>query len=539
MSDRYNDSDLMDEEAFDPPAAPSPVLQEFREIYAEPGVVPAASEWADEVTTRINDYNQRRALADANAAAGQQFVADIDGFKSGLVSMVQNDPFALSLALDLVPTTVGMLGGASDLTGHMQSEIAAAAVTAAAEQDEGTARAFLDQPRIRDLLGENAGALDSYISIQAQARAADTAAEVADLGRRQALRADRSAINYLGALHNPVTGEIRFPQGWNQAVMADLTLPPPAKVAVSGIYQRLHAEGDALVSNPYLVRDVAARIAEGAPPSVASVAMEAGRGLTLADTMLLLGGSGPVSLGMRREFGQLASTLNAAREMLAPPENGVAGERAFERFTNWLLPTYRARGPGSLDPMSENAILAGGEIQAFAPTMSDIADGIVIEPLASMARPAAGRPALKDIFNAESGRLGSREPNPPKIPRGYEVAPNGDIQPIYVPSDPNRAPFYGVEAPLPSQRIRGGAQNIVAGDPGPTEMLTDTGMRQLTPTDLRQSSSGPRPGPAPALTEEQQTGILEGRPLTRAGGSPGGRTPAIPTRPTKSPRRRR
>src|SRR5688572_29865927 len=184
-----------DEELLDLPAAPSPALQQFREVFSEPGAAPEAREWAAEVTTRINDYNQRRSLADANAAAGQQFVADIDGFKSGLVSMVQNDPNAVSLALDLVPTTVGMLGGASDLTAHMQVEIAAAAVTSLAEWDGGAARALLSDDRIAGLLGENVAPLGTYISMQEAARARDDAAHAVRLARAAEETSDLSARN--------------------------------------------------------------------------------------------------------------------------------------------------------------------------------------------------------------------------------------------------------------------------------------------------------------------------------------------------------
>lgn len=527
--------------------APAPMLQEFEAAYDQPGASPAAQEWAGEVTTRLNDYFQRRQIADDTEAAGQQFVADLDGFKSGLVSMVTNDPHAVNVALDLVEITPSMLGDNGDLTAHMQGEVAAAAITSAAEQDESLARSFLANPRIQTVLGENAAALESYIGIQAQARAVDQQAQADELRERAFAAADRSAVNYLGALHDPVSGALRFPPGWNQAVMADRSLPPAAKVAVSGLYNRLREEGDAPASNPYLILDAAQAVASGQSPTVASLALEAGRGLTIADAMLLLGGTGPVSLGMRREFGQLASTLNAAQQLLSPPENGAAGERAFGRFTDWLMGEYRARGPGSLNINNENAILTGGEIQAFAPTATDLADMITVEPLANMAKRVTGtRVPLKDIFNSEDKPRPAdryRVPKDVNPPRGYEVGADGGFQPIVPHTNPNGPPYYGAQAILPSQRIRGGSQRINPEDPEPTEILTDLGVKQLSAADMAFATSAARPKAAPNLNDDQIKALLEGGKLTQTARS----TPTrplpkqqgtTPRTPTRQPRRR-
>src|SRR5216684_2420130 len=153
-----------DDEQQQPAGSPSPALQDFKNTFTHPD----AQDWAGEVTTRLNDYFQRRQIAADNMAAGQNFVNDIDQFKSGLVSMVQSDPNAVHTALDIVPPTlasvISSMPNAPDdaedhhaaLTSHLQSEIAAAAVTSAAFKDAGLAHGMLDNPRIADVLGDDA-----------------------------------------------------------------------------------------------------------------------------------------------------------------------------------------------------------------------------------------------------------------------------------------------------------------------------------------------------------------------------------------------
>lgn len=224
----------------DQPAPPqpgdaSPALQDFRSAFTHP----EAQDWANEVSTRLNDYFQRRQIADEANATGQQFVQDVDQFKSGLVNMVQADPSAVHTALDLVPPTMGaiinnMPGGPPDaaedhhtaLVGHMQSEIAAAAITRAAETNTGMAKALLGNDRIADVLGDNATHLGTYIDMQAAARMRDAAAARGQNAVAHQEIADQSARNYIGALVDPNNGNPRSPPGWNQAVMADDRVPP-------------------------------------------------------------------------------------------------------------------------------------------------------------------------------------------------------------------------------------------------------------------------------------------------------------------------
>jgi hypothetical protein len=353
-----------------PPAAPSPALQNFQGAFTDP----VAQDWAGDSAAILNDYFQRRDIADASERAGQNFVNNLDQFKTGLTSFVQNDPNAVHVALDLVPHTVSALVGTSGVenpedhatavTDHIQHEIAATAVTSAAEHHEGLARGMLANERISGILGDSTGPLDTYISVQAAARATDHQAQVDQLQRDAARGADRSMGNYAGALVDPAGG-VRFPDGWNQGVMADPKVPPAAKVALVSMYDSLQANGDAAQSDPHIVSAITQGIAGGGDANVARILGEAGGSLKLQDAMMLAGMPKAGAI-------QLHNALEQGRAALATPENGRAGEEAYAKFANWLLPA--ARNGAQLDPSSPDYVLPATRLNGFAPTAASMVD---------------------------------------------------------------------------------------------------------------------------------------------------------------------
>jgi hypothetical protein len=402
--------DLMDEERELPPpaAAQSPVLQEFAGIFTNP----AAKEWAGEMAARINDYTTRRQIADDNIAAGENFVADMDQFKSGLISGVRSDPFFVHTALDLVTPTLRALTGAmpnapedvdahnAALAGHMQREIATAAVTMLAETHEGAARGMLADQRIAGLLGDAVQPLDGYIGAQAQARAIDREAEARNVAAYEALAADTTATNYLASLIDPISNTVQFPPGFNQGVLADPRLPPPVKAGVLGVYERLAANGDIERSDPYVVTAAIRRAANGEPPPAGELLQHAGADLTLKDALSLTRKLS-ISPAAKIEAQQMMATLDTARRILSPPEYGAAGQAAYGRFADWFLDEYDRRGPVSLNPASPNWILGGTDVAGsdpvsrFMPSGTDVVLGI--RPQSRLDN-TIDRPSLHDIF---------------------------------------------------------------------------------------------------------------------------------------------
>jgi hypothetical protein len=407
-------ADDTEEETPSQPGEAAPALQEFQEVFTHP----AAQQWAGEITTRLDDYFQRRQIADDANAAGQEFVNNVDQFKSGLVDMVQSDPHAVHTALDIVPPTMSALisnipGGAPEgadehhaaITGHMQSEIAAAAVTSAAESDEGTARALLNHPRIQSVLGDAAGPLSTYVDMQAAARQRDQAA---DAGQAQAARAelaDQSARNYLGALVDPNNGKPRSPPQWNQAVLADNRVPPQDKVALFNAHEQLGRNGDAQ-TDPHAVMDLVNRIANG-QATQRDIYPTIGSNVSLAD-------AGTLTEAMKQpQFAQqLNDTIQSAREVIAP-SGDIAETRALGRYVSWLMPQIRQGA--IVDPAHEDWI--GRAAGAFRVTGDDL-----------IARPVpANRPSLSDIFAGK--RMAEMAPIP-IVPVNPLSPPRSSEQPI-------------------------------------------------------------------------------------------------------------
>lgn len=362
------DTGTDDEAQAQPAAAPSPALQDFQSAFTHPD----AQDWAGEVSTRLNDYFQRRQLADNNAATGQQFVNDVDQFKSGMVKMVQADPHAVHTALDIVPPTIsGIISnmpGVPDaedhhaaITGHMQSEIAAAAVTKAAETHEDLARSMLSDDRIKSVLGDdNHAALSNYTDMQASARERDAVAARGQAAAVKAEIADQSGRNYLGALVDPNNGTPRSPPGWNQAIMADMRVPPQDKVALFNAHEQLGQNGDAQ-TDPHALVDMVGRLANGTAAQRDLYPMVGSR-MSLADV-------GTLSQALRQPeaAGQLHDTLQSARRQIAP--NGdIAEVNAFGRFVNWLMP--QVRKGAILDPTHEDWV--GHAAANFGVTGNDL-----------------------------------------------------------------------------------------------------------------------------------------------------------------------
>lgn len=539
--------DYSGDEAPPPPAAQSPALQEFQEAFT----TPVAREWSGEVSARLNDYFTRRQIADDNTEAGDNFVHDLNTFKTGFVNMVQADPHALHTALDIVPPTVSALMSAmpnqmenpdehhANLAGHIQGEIATAAITRMAETHEGAARGMLNDPRVKDILGDNAGVLDNYITAQAGARQIDHEAQVEQLQAHAALAASNAAVRYLGALHDPSSGSTQFPDGWNQAVLKDPALPPEVKSGITSVYDRLRGQGDAEASDPSVIVDAIRRAASGAPPPAGELLSHAGGDLTLADA-LMLARKLSVSPAAKVEAEKMMETIDTVGSQIATPEYGIAGARAYGRFINWFAGEYARQGASSLNPQSDrwmlNPEVPGNPIDRFRPTGSDL---VGIEQLASFAdkvnMSVAKRPTLDSIFRGRS-----REAKEPSAPAGYQFDAGGNLVPTPVASHPNNAPFYGVEPVTDDQAVNPAGIDTDAAGHRLTEVRTDAGIKALTPADLRRSTSGPRPVAAPALSEDEQRIFQETGKLPAHAAAPTSRgTPVRGTPRAAPPRRRR
>ena len=375
MSDTYTD-----EEEIVHPADPPQQLIEFVGAFQDP----QAQEAFADAAVRVQDYMVRRDIAADNAAAADRLVANLGQFKDGLTRMVYADPAAIDLGLDLVPDIVHGIAQThpylpddqrdtayDSITTDIQREIARTGVMSLADRNGDAARALLGSDRVSGLIqDQDRLSLEGYIGAMDTARITDAAAVAQQRVVDRARDTSFAMANYLGALVDPNTQEMQFPDGWAQRVTADPTVPPAATAALLNTYSRLQANGDAAQSDPFLVSDIIHQIANGDAPSVPEVLSQAGTSLRLHDAVALARGSvASLPPAVRKEFGDLANTIDTARSYLASPENGPAGQMAFGRFMNWFMTSYPA---GRLDPNGERPYDLTSALMRFEPNSDDL-----------------------------------------------------------------------------------------------------------------------------------------------------------------------
>lgn len=398
--DGYQDTPTPDDEL--PP--PIPGLHEgvsaFQQALPEGSVAKA---WGETVSDTIQGFLNQKNIVDTAVAAGHKFVSDIDGFKSQLVGMAHDDPSTTPLALALVPPSISAIVGATgaDPTGehantlaqHIQSEIARAGVQSYAIQDGDLARQALDDHG-QHLTEQDRTSLSGFITTMEAARAGDSAAQVGETARRVALSSDLLGHSWLTGLADP-NGDVQMPNNWLRDMVADPRVDPKTKAALWMAHDNLR-EGDVASSDPSVVSNMIMRLAgeSGPRPTLAEVVSHAGDDLTLADAAHLAAATFPRTPSERAYLGQVAQTLQSARGIIAAPENGIAGQVAFGRFTDWFM--GEARAGAIMDPRSDDWLLADPRaISKFMPTIGDA--------LVDRAPPAtADRPSLADIFGRPS-----------------------------------------------------------------------------------------------------------------------------------------
>ena len=366
---------------------------------------PQAQEVMRDAAIRIQDYTVRRQIADDNQAASDRLMTNLGTFKDGLTALASSDPGAVGLGVSVAPDMIDGFVSLNpflpddqkdairdSITRDIQTEVVRAGVLSAADKDEALARALLDAHS--GLLDDNARTgLTGYISAMASARNMDAEASARQRNEDSIRLTNHSTVNYLNALVDPKTGEVQLPPQFAQRVTADPTLPPGVSAAMLATFNRVR-DGDG-ETDWHSFADMANRIANGQQVPLDEVFGQIGNGLKVADAALLARGSvDSMAPPAQREFRQLDATIQAARQMLAPPEYGVAGTRAFERFMSWMVPQYRAAGPGSLNPNAETFILPreGGATfwNQFAPRLDDFVTAQAAPP---------ERPSLEAIFS--------------------------------------------------------------------------------------------------------------------------------------------
>lgn len=354
----------------------------------------------DEAAAYLNDYVQQRNMATANSEAGAHFVNDLSDFQNGLVQFVTDDPGGVHAAMKAVePVAHGVVStipGVEDPDAHaqnlirgIQGQIATAAVTSAAERDGGMARALLDHPAVSAALPDGAEQhLSNYIETQDRARVLDGHVQQIQAAKATDQRANAAAFSYASELLDPKSELPVFPSRWNQAVTADNSVTPLDTAILQRMYGRLAIDGGAPTSDPFLLSGVVRDIADGGGPQVREMLSHVAEGnLRFSDGLHLASLASDKSDAGKAHATALSGLLDQGRSAIMDADP-IAGARAFERYTNWLMPQYMRTGPAGADPNGDAYILRSG-IAPFLPRAEDLVPA-----------PASGeRPTLKEIFS--------------------------------------------------------------------------------------------------------------------------------------------
>src|SRR5579884_504194 len=401
----YDDTEPDVNPAFPQDNRLDPALDQVRGMFTTPD----GAELASTVLPIIQQHLNAVRVADTNAAAGQQVVTDLDQTKRNLVDMVKQDPTAAERGVALAPHLVAdIVRGSgldpdqqeavhSDLTSHIQSEIARAAVTRMAELHANSATTLMD------MLSDHCADTDKtnvsgYINTMEAARVLDHGAHTDQLMDDAARISRNKAFGYAQQLLDPRTESVQFPPTFMANLVAERGIAPADKAPLYTAFDNLRRFGDVPNSGPYVLSDIVKAIADPEVNVPAdAILRHVGTSLRYADAQMQHGLSTTRTPAMKGATQQLAAVLDDAQRRLAPAADS-AGNAAFGRFVNWLTTSYRRTGAGGLDPASPSYLFKSVGVADFAPRHDDV----VPPTLAS-----AERPSLHDIF---SGRYdGPRE----------------------------------------------------------------------------------------------------------------------------------
>ena len=365
-------------------------------------------DWAQHIAETVQQHVNMAEVANANTAAGEQFMRNMSSVKDSLIGMVggdRGDPSAAPLALSLAPKFIGpllettgmpadqMQAAHDQITREVSEGIAHAAVMKAADYHAPMAFGLMDQ--LKDYIHpDDQAVLGQYINTQHVARTLDNQASYEQAQKDQARASQIAAFKFGNTLLDPRTETAAYPQGFLQSLVRNQDINPADKQGLFTAASKLQTNGDVQQSDPGTVAGVLKAIVNpNIPVSHDDIMQNIGSKLRLVDANMLHMMNLQRTPEGQANARQLSTALDLGRTTLAAG-NDPAGNAAYSRFVNWLLPAYRRTGVGGLNPDSENYLFKTTSIANFAPTAAD----------AIAARPQTQpRPPLHVLFGARNG----------------------------------------------------------------------------------------------------------------------------------------
>lgn len=354
-----------------------PALQQVFDAFDTPDGRQLAANVLPIIQQHVNAVN----AADASEAAGQKSIANLNDTKNELLGLVKNDPTAAEMAIKIAPhlvagivthsgmTSAEMEGAHKELTGHIQSEVARAAVTRMAELEAAPARQLMDNLS-EHLTDQDRTSLAGYIDTMERARQYDHDASVQQGQYGAALSSGRAAFDFAQGLLDPRTDQVQIPPDFMAGLMSNAGIRPADKAPILQAYSNLRTNGDPVQSNPHLVGALLQSIADpAATVAPMDILKHSGIGLKYADAQMLHG----LALGRTPEAQHMAAQLAAMVQRGATqlqPDLSAAHNAGYKRYVSWLLSA--ARRGGSLAPGEPNYLFKSARVMDFAPKHQDI-----------------------------------------------------------------------------------------------------------------------------------------------------------------------
>jgi hypothetical protein len=406
----------------------SPVLQNAAQSFDNDD----ARSWATPILQRLQQHANQNAVVDANTGTSRQFVNDVNGVKQNLIGTVQDDPSSAHLAMDLAPQLLAPFfarGAAmgmdpdvadqahSETTDHVQTEVARAAIMRMAD---------LHSDAAKNLMGSLSGylkdgdtnVLGNYIDTLQVARNADNAAATKQLASQQQRGSAVAAYQFGSSLLDPRTESVAFPTDYLQSLVRNPNIQSDDKIPLFEAFNRLNATGDVNASDPYAVASVLGAIGDpNRAVTHGDIVSHVGQDMRYVDAVMMHG------LNLQRTpegisaVQQLGRVVQDAQGALASGGDR-AGNAAYSRFVNWLLPAYRRTGTAGLNPASENYLFNTTSYNSFAPAHED-----AVAPITP-----SNRPSLGQLFSADT------RPNLDEKMRRLDDLRQENTQPVAPPS---------------------------------------------------------------------------------------------------------
>ena len=362
-------------------------------------------DWSQDVLATIQQHMNMVNVANANTAAGEKFMSDMKATKDNLIGMADADPTSANLAITLAPKMIGpllettgmpidqMTAAHEQITREVQEGIAHADVMKMADYHAPQAFGLMDS--LKDYITPNDQAtLGQYINTLHVARTLDNNATVAQAQQNQQQASQIAAYKFGSTLLDPRTENVSYPQGFLQSLVRNQQILPEDKQGLFTAASRLQTNGDVHQSDPHAVAAVLNDIIHPTTNMTHDAIMQhVGDDLRYVDALTLHGMNLQRTPEGQANARQLATALDLGRRTLAP-SNDLAGNVAYSRFVNWLLPAYRRAGVGGLNPDSDNYLFKNTSVANFAPTARD-----AVPPFSPK------RQSLGDIFGGGRGRV--------------------------------------------------------------------------------------------------------------------------------------